>query len=51
MFYFNPVRPPYNGDRVDNDYLNAVDNYIDEAWLQEKFGEALEREREDASST
>lgn len=51
MFYFNPIPLPCLDDEADNDYLNAVDNYIDEAWLQEKFGEALEREREDASST
>ena len=46
MFYFNPIPPPYLDDDTDNDYLNAVDNYIDEEWLQEKFSEALEKEKE-----
>lgn len=45
---FNPIRPTYNGE-LNDDYLNAVDNYIDELGLQEKFGKALEKERENAS--
>lgn len=50
MFYFNPVPPPcLDGDETDNRYLNAVDDYIDELWLQKKFEEALEKERENAS--
>ena len=49
-FVFNPVRPPYYGDETDTDYLNAVDDYIDELWLQKKFEKALEKEREDAST-
>lgn len=50
MFNFNPVPPPcFDGDETDNRYLNAVDDYIDELWLQEKFGKALEKERENAS--
>ena len=50
MFYFNPVPPScLDGDEMDNNYLNAVDDYIDELWLQEKFEEALEKERENAS--
>lgn len=44
---FNPIRPTYNGE-LDDDYLNAVDNYIDELRLQEKFGKALEKERGNA---
>ena len=51
MFYFNPVPPScLDGDETDNNYLNAVDDYIDELWLQEKFEKELEKEREDASS-
>ncbi len=51
MFYFNPVPPPcVDGDERDNGYLNAVDDYIDELWLQEKFENALEKERNDAST-
>lgn len=51
MFYFNPVPPScLDGDETDNRYLNAVDDYIDELWLQKKFGEALEKERENAST-
>ena len=51
MFYFNPVpQPCIDGDETDSRYLNAVDDYIDELWLQEKFEEALEKERENAST-
>jgi hypothetical protein len=45
---FNPIPPTFDGD-LNNDYLNAVDNYIDEMWLQEKFEKALEKEKENAS--
>lgn len=45
---FNPIPPTFDGD-LNNDYLNAVDNYIDEMWLQKKFGEAIEKEMENAS--
>lgn len=47
---FNPISPPCNGDEMDNDYLNAVDDYIDDLWLQEKFEKALEKEMDNASS-
>lgn len=50
MFYFNPVPPPRDGDETNNDYLNAVDTYIDELLLQEKFEDALEREMKNAST-
>lgn len=50
MFYFNPVPPPCDGDETDNDYLNAVDDYINELLLQEKFEDALEREMKNAST-
>lgn len=50
MFYFNPIPPPCLDNEAYNDYLNAVDNYIDETWLQENFGEALEKEKENASA-
>ena len=48
-YIFNPVPPVcWEGEETD-EYLNEVDNYIDELWLQEKFGKALEKERENAS--
>lgn len=46
---FNPIRPPFHGDET-NEYLNEVDNYVDELWLQKRFEEVLEREKTDASS-
>ena len=49
-YIFNPVPPPCSDDEMDVDYLNAVDDYIDELWLQEKFEKALEKEMENASS-
>ena len=51
MFYFNPVPPPYHdGCERSNGYLNAIDDYINELWLQEKFEEALEKEKKNAST-
>ena len=51
MFYFNPVPPScLDGDETDNNYLNAVDDYINELLLQEKFEDALEREMKNAST-
>lgn len=49
-YIFNPVPPPCPDDEMDVGYLNAIDDYIDELWLQEKFEKELEKEREDASS-
>ena len=49
-YIFNPVPPPRCDNEADNDYLNAIDDYIDELWLQEKFEKALEKEMENASS-
>lgn len=49
-YIFNPVPPPCSDDEMDVDYLNAVDDYINELWLQEKFEKALEKEMENASS-
>lgn len=49
-YIFNPVPPVcWDGDETNDNYLCEVDNYIDELWLQEKFGKALEKERENAS--
>ena len=49
-FVFNPVPPPHCEDETDVGYLNAIDDYIEEAWLKEKYEEALEKEKKDASS-
>lgn len=49
-YIFNPVPPPCSDDEMDVDYLNAIDDYIDELWLQEKFEKTLEKEMENASS-
>lgn len=48
-YIFNPVPPPRCDNEADNDYLNAIDDYINELWLQEKFEKALEKEIENAS--
>jgi len=49
-YIFNPVQPVcWDGEETD-EYLNEVDNYVDELWLQEKFEEALEREKKNAST-
>lgn len=48
-FVFNPVPPPHCEDETDVGYLNAIDDYIEEMWLKEKYEEALEKERKDAS--
>lgn len=50
-YIFNPVPPVcWGGDETNDNYLCEVDNYIDELWLQEKFEEALEKEKENAST-
>lgn len=49
-YILNPVPPVcWDGDETNDNYLCEVDNYIDELWIQEKFGKALEKERENAS--
>ena len=48
---FNPVAPFYIKEKEnDDDYLNEVDNYVEELWLQEKFEEALKKENKNAST-
>lgn len=49
-FIFNPVPPPCCDDEADMGYLNAVDDYIEEVWLKEHFEEALQKEKENAST-
>lgn len=46
-YIFNPVPPPFYGE-VTDEYLNEVDNYVDELWLQKKYEEALEKEKDNA---
>ena len=48
-YIFNPVPPPCCDDETDSDYLNAIDDYIDELKKKKKFEKALEKEMENAS--